>query len=163
MADHVCSLKYDPAVDGSQSIPGDGAYHLVRFPYGGHESYDPDNMHAQSRGGSDHPFSSQQAGLIWPALPSGRSAWAEIKAMIQWKPGNATEYRDRFTRDPLNLSTGADSTCTEHRPPSPGMQCFAKAWAMWMSPETPLGLMVAHNSSSPIRLDVCEFKISYRT
>lgn len=162
VADLVCSLKYDPAVDGAQSIPADGAYHLVRFPYGSHESYDPDNMHALTRNGKDHPFSNQQSGLIWPALPPGKSAWAHLFAMVQWKPGNATEYRDRFVRDPLNLSSGTDSTCTEHRAPSPGMQCFAKSWAMWVSPETPIGLMVAHNAASSMQLDVCEFKLSFR-
>lgn len=164
MTQHVCSLIYTPGRDGAQWIPGDGQYHIVRFPYGGSESWDPDNMHAYTRDGADHPFpGDEQSGLIWPALPVGGSAWAELKAMIYWKSGNATEYRDRFVRDPLNLSTGYDSTNTEHRPPSPGMQCFAKAWAMFVHPQTPIGLLVAHNSSSSQQLDTCEFKLTFQT
>ncbi|WP_236700311.1 hypothetical protein [Allosalinactinospora lopnorensis] len=40
MTVYVCSL----IVDETQTIPGDGEYHLLRFPYGS-ESYDGHDMH----------------------------------------------------------------------------------------------------------------------
>jgi hypothetical protein len=49
MATHVCSLKFDAAKDGGSLsvVPGDN-YHLVPFPYGSSESYDADDMHAET-------------------------------------------------------------------------------------------------------------------
>lgn len=155
---HVCSLIYHSSQHGAQSIPADGDYHLVKFPYGGEETEDADNMHAEVRDGVSHPYpSDKESGLIWPA----HEAHAELKALIYWKAGGATEYRDRFVRDPLDLSTGYDSTCTDHRAPTPGMQCYSKSWAIRVQPGTPIGLMVSHNSSSSIALDHAQFKLKY--
>ncbi|GAA0322214.1 hypothetical protein NE235_04285 [Actinoallomurus spadix] len=159
MAVRVCSLKFDADRDGGpQSVPAGGAYHVVRFPYGAAESYDADNMHPQTRNGTDHPFPSDPAsGLIRPA----HDAWGRLYAMIQWETaagGAATEFRDQFVRDPLGTP---DTTCTEHRPPSPGMQCFAKAWAIFVSPDVPLALRVAHDADRPLDLVIAEFKLEY--
>lgn len=157
MSRHVCSLKFDAERDrGPLSVPSGGAYHLLRFPYDGAESYDADDMHAQVRNGADHPFPSDPAsGLIWPA----HEAWGRLYGMIQWKAASgATEFRDQFVRDPLGTP---DTTCTEHRPPSVGLQCFAKAWAIFVSPDVPLGLRVTHNAAGTLHVVLAEFKLEY--
>ncbi|GAA4488501.1 hypothetical protein GCM10023191_017980 [Actinoallomurus oryzae] len=159
MAQHVCSLKFDAERDGGPlSVASGDDYHLVPFPYGSAESYDPDNMHAETRDGTRHPFPSDRAsGLIWP----GHQAWGRLYAMIQWETasgGAATELRDQFARDPLGK---IDTTCTEHRGATPGMQCFAKSWAMFVSPDVPLGLRVAHNASRSLDVVLAEFKLEY--
>jgi hypothetical protein len=159
MAQHVCSLKFDADRDGGPlSVdPGDD-YHLLPFPYGSKESYDSDNMHAETRDGKTHPFPSDVASaLIYPAHES----WGRLYAMIQWEvaSGNeATELRDQFARDPLGK---IDTTCTEHRRATPGMQCFAKAWAIFVSPSVPLALRVAHNASESLDVVLAEFKLEY--
>jgi hypothetical protein len=159
MTQHVCSLKFDAERDGGPfTVPGDGDYHLVPFPYGSAESYDADDMHAETRDGKTHPFPSDPvSALIYPA----HEAWGRLYAMIQWEASSgstATELRDQFARDPLGK---IDTTCTEHRPPSPGMQCFAKTWGIFVSPSVPLGLRVAHESSGPLDLVLAEFKLEY--
>jgi hypothetical protein len=159
MAQHVCSLKFDAERDGGPlSVPPGDAYHLVPFPYGSAENYDSDDMHSETRGGKKHSFPSDPvSGLIYPA----HEAWGRLYAMIQWEAssgGAATELRDQFARDPLGK---IDTTCTEHRRSSPGMQCFAKAWAIFVSPSVPLGLRVAHNASHSLDLVLAEFKLEY--
>jgi hypothetical protein len=159
MVQHVCSLKFDAKLHGGPlSVPAGQNYYLLRFPYGGAESYDADNMHAQLRDGADHPFPADPAsGLIWPA----HEAWGRLYAMIQWESASgaaATEFRDQFVRDPLGTP---DTTCTEHRPPSVGMQCFAKAWALFVEPGIPLGLRVTHNAAGALDVVLAEFKLEY--
>lgn len=149
----VCSL----IVKTSQTIPNDGRYHIVRFPFGSLESYDGYGMHQV--GDIVDWRTDDRSGLIWPAV----DGWGSLTGMLYWETSDATEFRDRFVRDPLNLSTGWDSTATEHRPPSPGMQCFHKSHEMFVKPETPLSLMVSHNASAPIRLTLAEFKLAIHT
>ena len=154
MPTYVCSLKA-----GIQTIPvtGGSDYYLVRFPFGT-ESHDPEGMHEQVQpDGETAAYPDPRCGLIWPR----HEAWAHLHALIYWQPGAYSEVRDRFVRDPLGLSTGYDSTCTEDREPSGGGQYLAKSWAMFVHPGTPIGLMVKHNSSSPVKLDLAEFKLSY--
>ncbi len=160
MALHVCSLKFDADRDGGPaSVPaGENAYYLLRFPYAGDENYDADNMHAEKRAGKSHPFPSDPAsGLIWPA----HKAWGRLYAMVQWEAASgsaASELRDQFARDPLGKP---DTTCTEHRAATPGMQCFAKTWGIFVSPTVPLGLRVAHNASGDLKVVLAEFKLEY--
>jgi hypothetical protein len=159
MALHVCSLKFDADRDGGPiSVPTGDNYYLLRFPYAGAENYDADNMHAENRAGTGHPFPSDPAsGLIWPA----HSAWGRLYAMIQWEAASgsaAAELRDQFARDPLGVP---DTTCTEHRSPTPGMQCFAKTWAIFVSPTVPLGLRVAHDAPGSLKVVLAEFKLEY--
>lgn len=157
MVVHVCSLKYDSAVDGTQTIPVSSGYTLLKFPYIG-ESYDPDDMHTLTYGGVDHPYPSDPAsGLIHPA----HDAWGRLYAMVQWETlsgSKATECRDQFVRDPLGV---ADTTCTEHRCVTVGMQCYAKSWGIFVHPDVPLGLRVSHNASVPLKLVLAEFKLEY--
>lgn len=159
MALHVCSLKFDADRDGGAlSVSPGETYHLVPFPYGSAENYDADNMHAETRDGTSHPFPDDPASaLIRPA----HKAWGRLYAMVQWEVasgGEATELRDQFARDPLGE---IDTTCTEHRRASPGMQCFAKSWAIFVAPEVPLGLRVAHNASGSLHVVLAEFKLEY--
>ncbi|WP_026120067.1 hypothetical protein [Nocardiopsis potens] len=151
MAVQVCSLICgDP-----QPIPGGGGYSLLRFPYAG-ESHDPWRMHhpEQPDGGrSDYP--DDRSSLIWPAA----AGWGTLHAMIQWEAGPYRELRDRFVRDPLGLSGGADSTATDHRPPSPGMQCFTKVHGIFVRPDTPLAVMVGHTGADTATVVHAQFKL----
>ena len=156
MADHVCSLK----VDNPQTIPAGPDYTLLRFPYGGTgESFDSDGMHnAAQPDGVTSAYPDPRSGLIWPA----HDAWANLYALVQWDDGNYTEVRDRFTRDPLGLASAPDPTCTEDHPPTPGGQYLAKSWAIFVHPGVPIGLMVRHNASAPVKVLLAEFKLAYR-
>ncbi|HEY9370448.1 hypothetical protein [Streptomyces sp.] len=153
MTVRVCSLK----TDTPQVIPADGKYHVVRFPFV--ESYDAHHMHdpAQPDGRQVKGWQrDDRAGLIWPAA----DGWGSLSAMIYWEDGGYTELRDRFVRDPLGLSTGADSTATEHRPRSPGQQFFHKSHELFVHPGTPIALLVAHNDSRARRITLAELKLA---
>ncbi|MCK1795011.1 hypothetical protein MTQ01_03055 [Streptomyces sp. XM4193] len=150
---YVCSL----ISERSQVIPNGGGYHLLRFPYGEYESYDVWNMHpAQQPDGkvSSHP--DQRSGLIWPKV----GGWATLTANIHWEAGNYSELRDQFVRDPLGINGKSDSTATDHRRPSPGMQCFTKSHQIFVHPHTPLGLRVGHTASSSRRVVHAQFKVA---
>lgn len=158
MGPYVCSLIRT----GPQEIPADRAYHVLRFPFGSAESYDAHGMHqvAQPDGYSVSAWDADdRSGLIWPAV----SGWADLTANIHWEPGAYTELRDRFVRDPLGLAGAADSTGTDHRPPSPGMQCFTKRHSIWVHPGTPLGLLVYHSAPTPVRVTHAQFKLAIHT
>ncbi|WP_413102210.1 hypothetical protein [Streptomyces sp. Inha503] len=151
MAVQVCSL----ITDTPQLIPV-GGYHVVRFPYGSAESYDAHGMHqvVQPDGSEVTDWrTDDRAGLIWPSA----DGWGSLTAMIQWAPGDYTELRDRFVRDPLGEP---DSTATDHRPPSPGMQCFTKHHEIFVYHDVPLSVMVAHTSDQACELVFAEFKLA---
>lgn len=154
----VCSLK----AETPQLIPADGGYHIVRFPFGSAESSDEHEMHqmAQPDGYQVTDWAADdRSGLIWPAV----AGWGSLTALIYWEAGGYTELRDRFVRDPLNLATGYDSTATEHRPPSPGMQCWHKSHEMFVDPGTPLALLVSHNDAVARKVTLAEFKLAIHT
>lgn len=154
----VCSLINKDVQDIAP-----GAWTVVRFPFGKGESTDVHNMHPAS-----HPIAGDvpadewhrhdRSGLIWPS----RSGWADLYAMAQWEADSGPrEYRDQFVRDPLGY-TGSpeDTTATDHRPPSVGMQCFTKTWGMYVNQDTPLALRVRHDGGSSARLVFAEFKLA---
>lgn len=153
MPTYVCSLK----MDQPQSIPAGSGYTIVRFPFD--ESYDPHDMHPQVQPdtGQAVDYASPRAGLIWPA----HDAWARLDALLYWEAGDYDEVRDRFVRDPLDLSTGYDSTCTEDRQATVGGQFNAKSWPMFVHPGTPLAVLVRHNAPVAVRLMLAELKLSY--
>jgi hypothetical protein len=155
----VCSL----ITSGPQPIKPK-TYTIVRFPFGTAESTDTLNMHAASRGGTYGSLAAanwkaeDRAGLIFPS----RSGWAQLTAMIQWDAGDSgqREYRDQFVRDPLGYTSDpVNTTATEHRPPSLGMQCFAKSWTIAVNPDTPLALRVYHDGTQPLNVSLAEFKL----
>lgn len=152
MKQYVCSLK----VDVPQTIPKN-TWTVVRFPYDEvNESYDAESMHTLVQGGVEYPYpASPQSGLIYPASdgPFARLDW-----MVQWENDYASEYKDQLCRDPFGI---ADTTATSHRPPSPGMQCFTGSWDIFVHPDVPLALRVAHNHTSSLKLVLAEFKLSY--
>lgn len=156
MSVRVCSLiTAEP-----QSIPA-GGYHVVRFPFGGGESYDAHGMHqmAQPDGYQITDWrTDDRSGLIWPAV----GGWGVLTGIVYWEDGSYTELRDRFERDPLNLpgSTGSDTTATDHRPRTPGVQCHTKQHQMFVHPQTPIAFKVGHNSGRAERIYLAEFKVA---
>ena len=158
----VCSLKRDSEVHGPQVIPP-GPYTILRFPFGAAESYDRWTMHQaiQPDGYTVTDWEEDpRSGLIWPA----RAGWGELHAMIQWESGDYVELRDQYIRDPLSLGpveeTRANSTATEHRPKSVGMQCLVKgSHGIFVRPDTPLAVRVAHDGSKSRAVTVAEFKL----
>ncbi|MFD8509729.1 hypothetical protein ACFV27_01085 [Streptomyces antimycoticus] len=150
----VCSLKVD-----TPQLIAPGAYTIVRFPFGAAEPADPFEMHqvVQPDGYVVSDWApDDRSGLIWPS----RYGWGHLHAMIQWEAGGYTELRDQYVRDPLSLGPNPnDTTATEHRPPSIGMQCFVKNHGIYVDQDTPLALRVSHNDSGPRRLLLAEFKL----
>lgn len=157
MSDPILSLK----VDIPQSIKP-RVWTVVRFPYDG-ESYDPFGMHEKLQPVDGYEVRDWQrndrSGLVWPTS----DGWGTLHAMVQWEPGGYDELRDQLVRDPLNLTTGADTTATDHRVPTPGMQSFTKTWGMFVHPETPLALRVMHTDARPRMLTLAELKLEIRT
>ncbi len=153
MAVHICSL----ILTETQTVRAGEQYHIVRFRFGVDENYDEHRMHqARQPDGVSTTFSHARAGLIWPSI----DGWGELKALMYWARGSYSETRSRFVRDPLNLAGGADSTCTEDSPASPGAQFRAKAWGIFVHVGTPLALMVRHNGPSPVALTHAQFKLA---
>lgn len=154
----VCSLiRVTP-----QPIPADEAFHIVRFPFGAAESLDEHGMHQVEQPDGhrvDDWDTDDRSGLIWPA----GEGWGALTAMIQWENGDYTELRDQYIRDPLNLSTGPDTTATDHRPRSPGMQCFTKHHEVTVRPGTPIALRVRHNDGRAQRIVHAQFKLAIHT
>ncbi|MFS8534362.1 MAG: hypothetical protein FWJ65_04320 [Limnochordales bacterium] len=134
---------------------------IVKFPYTG-ESYDVWGMHnpAQPDGYQVSDWDADdRSGLIWPST----SGWGVLTAMIHWESGNYTELRDQFCRDPLGLSTGQDTTATDHRAPTPGMQFFTKTHQIFVNPATPLSLRVWHNAPGSAMITHAQFKLAIHT
>lgn len=155
---YICSLiATDP-----QPIPPNG-YRLLRFPFGASESYDLWGMH-QARQPDDSTITGwaddDRSGLIWPAVPG----WASLTAVIQWEAGDYTELRDGFVRDPLGYTADpVNTTGTEHRPPSPGMQCWTKHHELFVDPAVPVAVRVSHNASTPRKVTHAQFKVAIHT
>ncbi|MEV5934064.1 hypothetical protein AB0L56_15305 [Streptomyces sp. NPDC052079] len=151
----VCSLKRDTP----QSIPANSPYTIIRFPFGSAESTDRFAMH-QVNQPDGHVVtnwdSDDRSGLIWPST----AGWGVLYAMIQWEAGGYDELRDQFVRDPLGLTPSPnDTTATEHRPPSPGMQCWTKQWGIFVDPDVPLALRATHDDSVARKIVLAEFKL----
>lgn len=150
---YVCSL----ILTEPQTVPADGEYHIVPFPFGAAESYDAHGMHqAAQPDGAESTFPDRRSGLIWPAV----EGWGAFCSMIQWESGGYTELRDRYVRDPLGLAGAPDSTATDHRPPSPGMQCFTKHHEIFVHPGTPVAMLVSHDDTVARRITHAQFKLA---
>ncbi|MEY7976545.1 hypothetical protein [Streptomyces sp. enrichment culture] len=151
----VCSLKRDTP----QTVPANSPYTVIRFPFGTAESYDVFTMHQvnQPDGYTVTSWDTDaRSGLIWPST----AGWGDLYAMIQWEAGGYDELRDQFVRDPLGLTpTPNDTTATEHRPPSIGMQCWTKQWGVFVDPAVPLALRATHDDSVARKIVLAEFKL----
>lgn len=155
MSVHVCSL----ILLEDQHVPAGSGYHIVRFPFGRGESYDEHGMHQMNQPDGYHITdwrADARSGLIWPAV----EGWGHLTGIVYWADGSYSELRDRFERDPLNLSTGPDSTATDHRPRSPGIQAFTKAHQLFVHPGTPLSFRVAHDSDRAQTITHAQFKLA---
>ncbi|MBO1331909.1 hypothetical protein [Streptomyces sp. VRA16 Mangrove soil] len=165
MAVAVSSLKFEAARTGAQKITYDSdGYHLVRFPYEAtEESYDPWKMHDPSGGGGSSTYPDARSGLIWPS----HDGWGMLSALVFWEPDDrATEYRARFVRDPLGLSTGYDSTATTDTPATGGGQYRSYLWQMFVHPGTPVGLKVSARrggTNIAVPIQMAEFKLAIHT
>ncbi|MFF1378187.1 hypothetical protein [Streptomyces sp. NPDC058308] len=163
----ICSLLWDAARHGRQTIRYDSdGYHLVRFPYGaGDESYDPWHMHDPAKGGGrPSKFPDARSGLIWPS----HDGWGLLSAMVFWEPSaKSIEYRSRYVRDPLGLTTGYDSTATADSAPSRGGQYRTYLWQLFVHPDTPLGLKVSARGVGDVKLATplmhAQFKLAIHT
>ncbi|MDJ1138017.1 hypothetical protein [Streptomyces iconiensis] len=159
MSVFVCSL----ILSERQVFPADGGYHVVRFPFGGGESYDEHGMHQvlQPDGHRVENWRTDgRASLIWPSA----DGWGAVTAMIQWEAGGYTELRDQFVRDPLGLTDRPnDTTATDHRTPSPGMQCFTKHHELFVHPHVPLAVRVGQNAGRSRALVHAQFKLAIHT
>lgn len=157
MSLYVCSLK----ADSRQLIPAGDSYHIIRFPYAAsEESYDPHGMHATSQPDNvTSAYPDARSGLIWPAV----DGWGWLTAMVFWESGSASEYRARFVRDPLNLTTGFNSTATTDEAPTPGGQYRHYCHEMFVHPGTPIALMVRHSSSRALSVTLAELKLAIET
>lgn len=142
-----------------QTIPADGEYHVIRFPYDT-ESYDTYGMHEAVQPDGYQVVDWQtddRSGLIWPS----KDGWGHLTAVIQWEAGDYTELRDQFVRDPLGLTADpVDATGTDHRPPSPGIQCFTKHHEIVVHPDVPIALRVAHNATAAKNIILAELKVA---
>ncbi|MEU6994350.1 hypothetical protein ABZ953_27310 [Streptomyces sp. NPDC046465] len=163
----ICSLLWDAARHGRQSIKYDSdGYHLVRFPYGeGDESYDPWRMHDPGKG-STRPskYPDARSGLIWPS----HDGWGLLSAMVFWEPAaKPIEYRSRYVRDPLDLTTGYDSTATTDSAPTRGGQYRTYLWQLFVHPDTPLGLKISVRGVGDVKLATplihAQFKLAIHT
>ncbi|MFI6878068.1 hypothetical protein ACIBL6_31965 [Streptomyces sp. NPDC050400] len=161
----ITSLKYEAARSGAQTLRYDSdGYHLVRFPYAAaEESYDPWKMHDPAGGGGTSTYPDARSGLIWPS----HDGWGTLSALVFWKADSrATEYRARFVRDPLNLSTGYDSTATTDISATGGGQYRSYTWQMFVHPGTPVGLKISARSGDKgitVPLVLAEFKLAIET
>jgi hypothetical protein len=164
MPTEVCSLK----VEIDQPIRPN-VWTIVRFPFDSSgESTDPLNMHDPNRPPPGGPVTNWQnddrSGLIWPSS----SAWGLMYSLIQWAdPGvqatctAGTEFRDQYVRDPLGYTSNpVDTTATDHRTATPGIQTYTKSWGIFVSPTVPLALRVRHDASGTVNLTLAEFKLA---
>ncbi|MFD8771466.1 hypothetical protein [Streptomyces sp. NPDC059916] len=156
MTVHICSL----ILKEPQTIPADGDYHVVRFPFGSGESSDVHGMHQMAQP-DRHQITNwrtdPRSGLIWPAV----DGWGSLTAMIFWEDGGYTELRDQFVRDPLRFTKDPENTtATDHRPRSPKTQHFTKHHEMFVHPQVPVALRVAHDDRTAQRITLAEFKLA---
>ncbi|MEV5981545.1 hypothetical protein [Streptomyces sp. NPDC052114] len=163
----ICSLLWDAARHGPQRVTYDSdGYHLVRFPYGAdQESYDPWHMHDPAKGGTNPSgFPDARSGLIWPS----HEGWGVLSALVFWDSApRPTEYRARFVRDPLGLSTGYDSTATTDSAATRGGQFRSYVWQMFVHPSTPVALKTTARGVGDARLATplthAQFKLAVHT
>lgn len=136
MADYTSLVLYDDT-----PIAG-GKYVLLGFP---DTSSDVLGMASKDR----HTIVPSRAGI------------GLLELNIVWEAGDYSELRDVFVRDPFKVTKDPDNrTAYDHRPPSPGVQCFTKQHTLLVHPDVPLGVYVSHNDVVPRRVTMAQFKLT---
>lgn len=150
---HFVSLGFKPAA-GQEQVIQPGPYTLLRFPYGTQENADPWDMHPRLQpGGTVATFTDPESGLIYPAA----SGIGCLELNVIWMDGDYTELKDVFVRDPLGTP---DETAYDHRPRTPGEQCFTKTHWLLVQRGRPLGVQVAHDGATPAKVRMAQFKLA---
>jgi hypothetical protein len=88
------------------------------------------------------------------ALVAGLVFWAAAMQSMT----APTQYLARITRNPFDPDL-IDSTATHDRAPTPGGQFDVFSWPMVVRDRQPLAIMVAHNGSAPLAVNLAEFKV----
>ena len=136
MADYASLVLFDDT-----PIVG-GKYTLLKFP---ETSSDKLKM------------ASSERHLILPS----REGVGLLELDIVWEAGDYTELRDVFVRDPFKVTDDPDNrTAYDHRPPSPGVQCFTKSHTLLVYPDIPLGVYVSHDDTVPRSVTMAQFKLT---
>jgi hypothetical protein len=120
-------------------------YTALRFD---EESTDAGNWHASN------DLTSQNSALIIPKT----TAVGLLAGLIFWAPSDATQLLHRFTRDPFDPEE-IDSTATNDIVPTVGQDFHVFTWPMTVRTGQPLALMVCHNASEPVAINLAEFKV----
>lgn len=158
MSVQFCSLGFKPAAETDwQTIPPGPGYTLLRFPYGAQENEDAWDMHSRAHGKKLVTYADPESGLIVPASVG----LGVLELNIIWADGDYTELHDTFVRDPLGQKP--DPTAYNHRPRTAGENCFVGLHYLLVRPSTPLGVQVAHNSPTPARVRMAQFKLAIHT
>lgn len=82
---------------------------------------------------------------------------ALLAALVFWAPSDATQYYHRFTRDPFTAEI--DSTATNDKAATTGQNFHCFTWPMTIRNGQPLAVMVTHNASVPVAVNLAEFKV----
>ncbi|MER5252939.1 hypothetical protein [Streptomyces sp. NPDC002855] len=156
MALYICSL----VMNAAQTVPSQSAYYNVRFDY---ETPTADHweMHRPNQpDGGTSVSGDERSSLIWPQV----AGWATVIGYAVWNYNaswSATqEVRAQFCRDPLNLTTGADSTATVDDANTPGGQYKHYMHQMFVSPNTPVSFQLKHQSGVPAVISHAQFKMA---
>lgn len=141
---NVCSLK---TTAGQLIQPN--TWTLVHFEGAAVENVDDFGMH-------DPDAVGDPSGLI---TVQGGSGWGLLAGMAQWdSPGDATETRAGFVRDPLGVP---DTTATNHFARTPGGDYVTLVWPLYLPEGRAHGLRVYHNATTPRTLTLAEFKLMF--
>ncbi len=159
---YFCSVGHKPAA-GEELIVAPGEWQIIKIPYSDAQEFtDRWDMHDRR-----HPDAyvvqewrtDERSGLIWPC----RDGLGCLEMNVHWEAGDYKELRDQFARNPFGPPgepTTMDTTATDHRAPTTGMQCFTKQHWLQVNRLTPLCLRVAHDSTTPKKLLLVEFKLT---
>lgn len=136
-----CSL-----ITKKRQIVQPGVYTALRFD---EESTDSEDWHP------NRSLASRDSALIIPK----QKALAVVAGMVHWAESDATQILHRISRDPYDEDI--DSTATHDRAMTVGKQFHIFTWLMTIRVGQPLALMVNHNASGPVAIDLAEFKVGF--
>lgn len=104
----------------------------------------------------DHGMHAGHSSLIYPSA----TGLGCLELNVMWDPGNYTELRDVFVRDPFGVTKDPKNyTGYDHRAKSPGGQCFTKQHWLNVKVGTPLSVYVAHDSKGLEHVSHAQLKL----